>query len=123
MALLRTMVGVLSDIGNVFCNLKLPLLLLGCLLCNSHFPIIFAYFKQTDIIVDSIDLVGNSIFIVFGVISKAANYCLDMMGECMAILDKMAQASFDIGVLCLDRVGKLLKQRHGIMHQYFIILS
>jgi hypothetical protein len=109
MALVHAAVAFFSDFANFFCNSKLPLLLLGCPFCNSHCPVIFTYFEKTDIIVDSIDAVEKPIFFAVGVISKAANCCPDIISEYLAILDKLAEESVSIGVLCHDREGKLLK--------------
>jgi hypothetical protein len=97
----------------------LPLLLLGCALCNTCFPVIFDYFEKTDIIVDLIDMVGQGSFFAVSVISMAANCCLEIMSEYLASLDQLVEASFGIGVLCIDTSGKLLKQRSGITHQCF----
>jgi hypothetical protein len=52
-----------------------------------------------DVIVDSINVVIKCIFFSIGVISKAANCCPDIMSGNLAILDKLAEVSFDIGVL------------------------
>jgi hypothetical protein len=123
MPLVCAAVDFSSDIGNFVCNSKLRLLLLGCPFCNSRFPVIFAYFKKTDIIVDSIAMVRKCIVFSVGVISKAANCCLDIRSECLANQDKLAQASFGIGGLYFDREGKLLKQRCGIMRQCFVLFS
>jgi hypothetical protein len=123
MALVRAAVAFFSDIANFFCNSKMPLLLRGCLFCNSRFPAIFAYFEKTDIIIDSIDAVEKGIFFSVSLISKAANCGPDIMTEYLAILDKLAEASFGLGVLCFDRVSKLLKQRRSITRQCFVMFS
>jgi hypothetical protein len=123
MALMRMAVAFFSDIPNFFCNSKLLLLLLPCRFCNSHCPVKVTYFEWTDIIVDSIDAVGKGIVFEFCIISNAANCCPDIIFNCLAILDRLAQASFSIGVLCFDREGKLLNQRHGIVHQCLLIFS
>jgi hypothetical protein len=88
MAHVRAAVAFFSDIANFFCNSKLPVLLLGCPCYNSRVLVIFAYFEKTDIIVDSINAVGNGIFFAIGVISKAANCYPDILSEYLPILDK-----------------------------------
>jgi hypothetical protein len=76
-----------------------------------------------EIIVDSIDAVGKGGFFAVGIISKAAKCCPDIMSKWLVILDKLAEASFGIGVLCFDREGILLQQRPGIMRQCFVMFS
>jgi hypothetical protein len=98
MALMYAAVAFVSDIPNFFCNSMLPLLLQGCLFCNSRFAVIFAYFEKTEIIVDSIDAFGKGIIFSVGVTSKAANCCPDIMSEYLGILDKLAEESFSIGI-------------------------
>jgi hypothetical protein len=93
MALLRVVGDFFSDIRNFFWNLKLPLLLQGCPFCNSHFSLMFTYFKKIDVIVDSIDVVRKSIIIAVGVISKPPICCLDIISKSWLILDKLAKGS------------------------------
>jgi hypothetical protein len=121
MALGHSAVVVFSTNANCYYKLKPPLLWAGCPFWNSHVQVIFAYCEKTDIIIESINEVTIGIIIVFGIISKAANCYLNIRSECLAILDKLAEASCGIGILCFDSEGILLKQRRHIMHQYFVI--
>jgi hypothetical protein len=123
MALMHTVVACFPEIAKFLGNSQVPLLLLGCPFWNSCFPIIFAYFEKTDIIVDPIDAIRKGMFFVSGVILKIANCCLDIMSECLAILYKLTELSFSIGDLYFDREGKLLKQRRLIMYQCFVMVS
>jgi hypothetical protein len=122
MALVPAVVVVFSEIANFLWNSNLPLLLLGCPFCNSHFPVIFAYIEKMDIIVDSIDAVGKGIVLAVGIISKAANGCSDIISRCVAILDTLVESSFSKNGLSFNREAKLFKGRRGITRQGFVIV-
>jgi hypothetical protein len=61
MTLLHTAVALFSDIANFFGNSQLQLLLQCCPIYYIRIQVIIAYLETTDIIVDSIDTVGNPV--------------------------------------------------------------